>query len=180
MKNLLRILTVLALIFATSTMDAQRSRGGDGDSGSGQDKAIKIGPFGFVLGFYNATFEKKIKDKASFVVGARFATFDLNSNDYTSIGLNGQYRIYFKEAISGPYLAPSLSLGFNNTTVLDQDESFANLGLGANIGWQWVFGGGFVMDLGIGARYRNGFGDDVDADFGGVGPAFQFQIGYAF
>lgn len=175
MKNLLFVFSLIFGLFAFSgDIQAQSSDGGD------FDKAVKLGPLGFILGSYNATFEKKLKDKASFVVGGRFSNYSLNDNDYTAFSVNGQYRIYFKEAIAGPYLAPSAGIGFNSTDIVGVSESFTNIGIGANIGWQWVAGGGFVVDLGIGVRYRNGFGDSVDADFSGIGPSFQVQIGYAF
>ena len=105
-------------------------------------------------------------------------SYSLTDLDYTAFSINGQYRKYFKEAIAGPYVAPSASVGFNSSDALE--GSFTSIGIGANIGWQWIASGGFVVDLGLGARYRNGFGDDVDVTFSGVGPAFQVQIGYAF
>jgi len=178
MKKLLTTLSILGLMLMMAPDSLQAQRGSD--SSSGFEKAVKIGPFGFLFGSYNATFEKMLNEKSSFVVGGRFSSYSLSSNDYTAIGLNGQYRLYFKEAIAGPYLAPSASLGFNSGTVGTVDETFTNIGIGANIGWQWVADGGFVVDLGIGARYRNGFGDGVDGDFSGVLPSFQIQIGYAF
>jgi len=182
MKNLIKIFSLLALIFFTYTMDAQRSsRGGEGDV-LGYDKAIKIGPLGFLFGSYNATFEKKLKENASFVVGGRFSNLSLLDTDFTNIALNAQYRLYFKEAIAGPYLAPNLGAGFNSGSLSNGDsDNFTNLRLGVNVGWQWITGGGFVVDLGIGAAYRAGFGDSINSDdFSGVAPAFQVQIGYAF
>ncbi len=175
MKKLLTTIGLMSLLFLFCANDATAQR--SSSSSDGYDKAVKIGPLGFLLGSYNATFEKRLKDKTSFVVGGRFTSYSLNDVDYTGIGLSGQYRFYFKEAIKGGYFAPSVSVGFNSGDVVD---NFTNIGLGANVGWQWIAGGGFVVDLGIGARYRLGFGDGVDDDFSGVTPAFQVQIGYAF
>jgi hypothetical protein len=175
MNNLLSIFSVFALLLFMCPQDALAQRGGSTDSGFNQ--GIKVGPFGFILGFYNATYERKLKDKSSFTVGARFSNFDLEVDEFTSFGFNASYRIYFKEAITGPYFAPGISFGSNSSETTD---SFSNIRPGAVVGWQWIFGGGFMMDLNIGAGYRLGFGDNVNADFDGVRPNFQYSIGYAF
>lgn len=182
MKNLLSIFSVLALLLFMCPQDAMAQRGG-GDSGNtGFDQAIKIGPFGFLFGSYNATYEHQLKDKSSFVVGARYSGGVPGLDDFTAFGLNAQYRIYFKQAIESVYLAPNLSFASNISSIID-DSSFSNISPGVNLGWQWIWDGGFVLDLGIGARYRLGLGESDPTglgDFDGVRPNFQIQIGYAF
>ncbi len=175
MKNLLSIFSVFALLLFMCPQDAMAQRGGSSDSGF--DQGIKVGPFGFLLGFYNATYEKKLKDKSSFTIGARYSGGVPGLDDFTAFGANASYRIYFKEAITGPYFAPGISFTANSSEIF---ENFSNIRPGAVIGWQWIFGGGFMMDLNIGAGYRLGFGDDVDTDFDGIRPSFQYSIGYAF
>ncbi|MCB9309329.1 MAG: hypothetical protein H6567_04640 [Lewinellaceae bacterium] len=40
-------------------------------------QAIKIGPFGFLLGNYNLRYEKALNEKGSFQVGANFYDYKL-------------------------------------------------------------------------------------------------------
>lgn len=178
MKNLLVLLSITAFILFLTVdgLHAQRSARSSSSAVDKFDNAIKIGPFGFLFGSYNATYERRITDKSSFVIGTRITTFSLSEVDYTGLSLSAQYRVYFQQAIAGPYFAPSIGAGRNSGAV----TNFSNISAGANVGWQWLADGGFLVDLGLGARYRNGFGDSVDTDFTGVSPSFQVQVGYAF
>jgi len=115
MKKLLSTFSVLAFLILCCPNDATAQRGG---GGSDFDSAIKVGPLGFLFGSYNATYEKKLGDKNSVVGGARFSSYGLGDTDYTSFSINGQYRMYFKEAITGPYLAPGVGFGTNSGSVM--------------------------------------------------------------
>lgn len=105
--------------------------------GFSQTQAVKVGPLGFLLGNYNARYEKKINDKGSFQVGANYFSYELFDLGVTGFGLDAGYRHYFKEAIRGGYVSPALGFDFNTTTGLDDDDaSYSQLGLGATVGYQ--------------------------------------------
>ena len=151
-------------------------------------QAIKVGPLGFLLGNYNLRYEKAIATKSSVQVGANFYDYNIGDFGTTGFGIDAGYRYYFKEAIKGPYVFPSLNYDFNSTAISSVDDtkgSFSNLGIGAQIGYQFVAKGGFVFDLGLGYGYKIGVSAD-DAfsdtrDFGtGGGLRFTFALGYAF
>ncbi len=151
-------------------------------------QAIKIGPLGFLFGNYNLRYEKALNEKSSFQVGANFYDYDLGDFGTSGFGLDAGWRYYFKEAIKGAYLFPSLNYDFNKTNLglgTDAEGSFSNLNVGATIGYQWVAGGGFVTDLGLGYGYNIGvsaddaFADTRDLGTGG-GVRFTFAIGYSF
>ena len=170
-KSFLTFAVIMAFIFS---MQAQQ--------------AIKVGPLGFLLGNYNVRYEKALSEKGSFQVGANFYDYNLGDFGTTGFGLDAGYRHYFKEAIKGGYLFPSLNYDFNKTAISaidDTEGSFSNLGIGATVGYQWVSGGGFVVDLGLGYGYNigvsaaDGFADDRDLGTGG-GVRFTFALGYAF
>lgn len=78
-------------------------------------QALKLGPFGFILGNYNLRYEKALSEKGSFLVGANYYDYKLFDINTTGFGLDAGYRYYFKEAIKGAYLYPYLSYDFNST-----------------------------------------------------------------
>ncbi len=151
-------------------------------------QAIKVGPLGFLFGNYNLRYEKALSEKTSFQVGANFYDYDLGDFGTSGFGIDAGYRYYFKEAIKGGYVFPSLNYDFNKTNLglgNDEEGSFSNLNIGATIGYQWVAGGGFVTDLGLGYGYNIGvsaddaFAESRDLGTGG-GVRFTFAIGYSF
>lgn len=151
-------------------------------------QAVKVGPLGFLLGNYNLRYEKALNEKSSWQVGANYYDYSIGDFGTTGFGLDAGYRYYFKEAIKGPYLFPSLNFDFNKSAlsaVDDTEGSYSNLNVGASIGYQWVAGGGFVTDLGLGYGYNigisadEGFADTRDLGIGG-GVRFTFAVGYSF
>jgi hypothetical protein len=155
---------------------------------SQQKQAVKVGPLGFLLGNYNVRYEKGISEKGAFQVGANFYDYDLIGLGTTGFGLDAGYRHYFKQSIKGGYIFPSVGYDFNSTSASSTDDtklSFSNFGLGATVGYQWVGGGGFVVDLGLGYGYNvivaqaDGFAENRDLGAGGF-PRFTFALGYAF
>ncbi len=158
-------------------------------------QAVKLGPLGFLLGNYNLRYEKAISDKGSFQVGANYYDYELLDLETTGFGLDAAYRNYFREAISGAYVSPVIGVQFNKTTggtwtvdendgiVVDNSEElgFSLLNIGATLGYQWVAGGGFVTDLGLGYGYRMELSKDEGlGDYNGGRLMFTFAIGYAF
>lgn len=170
-KSFLTLAVLFAFIFS---MQAQQ--------------AIKVGPLGFLFGNYNLRYEKALNEKSSWQVGANFYDYDLGGFGTSGFGIDAGWRYYFKEAIRGAYLFPSLNYDFNKTTISVFDNtkgSFSNLNVGATVGYQWVAGGGFVTDLGLGYGYNIGVSaDDAFAegrDLGtGGGVRFTFALGYSF
>jgi hypothetical protein len=151
-------------------------------------QAVKIGPLGFLFGNYNLRYEKALSEKTSFQVGANFYDYDLGGFKTTGFGIDAGWRYYFKEAIKGAYIFPSANFDFNKTSIgsnTNEKGSFSNLNIGATIGYQWVAGGGFVTDLGLGygtniaVSSDDAFADSRDLGVGGS-PRFTFAIGYSF
>lgn len=151
-------------------------------------QAIKVGPLGFLLGNYNLRYEKAVQPKGSVQFGANYYDYSIGDFGTTGFGVDAGYRHYFKEAIKGAYVFPSLNYDFNSTAISDTDDtkgSFSNVGLSAQIGYQFVAKGGFLFDLGLGYGYNIGvaaddaFADTRDLGTGG-GVRFTFALGYAF
>jgi hypothetical protein len=154
-----------------------------------QKQAVKVGPLGFLLGNYNARYEKAISDKGSFQIGANYYDYKIAGFGTSGFGLDAGYRHYFKEAIEGAYVFPSAGFDFNSTNISDLDDtkgSYSQIGIGATVGYQWINDGGFLVDLGLGYGYGivvstdEAFSDTRVDDFGGGGIRFTFALGYAF
>jgi hypothetical protein len=152
-------------------------------------QAVKLGPLGFLFGNYNLRYEKAISEKGSFQVGVNYYDYELFGAKSTGFGLDAAYRNYFKEAIKGAYIAPAVGFQTNKTSSGSTLGSstvdglgYSLLNLGATVGYQWVAGGGFVTDLGLGYGYSMELGkdDQLLSDYGGGGVKFTFAIGYAF
>ena len=148
-------------------------------------QAIKVGPLGFLFGNYNLRYEKALGEKTSFIVGGNYYNYKLFSVQTTGFGLDLGYRYYFKDAIKGAYVSPYLSYDFNSTTVSIDDDTtgkFSTAGISGIAGYQWIAGGGFVVDLGLGYGYSFQVSKDeiLNNTYGGGGVRFLFSIGYAF
>ncbi|ASB47674.1 DUF3575 domain-containing protein [Alkalitalea saponilacus] len=148
-------------------------------------QAVKLGPLGFLFGNYNLRYEKALSEKGSWQVGANYYNYEIFDVTSTGFGLDAAYRNYFKEAMVGAYVSPALGFQTNTTSVSVFDDTSAGyslLGLGVTLGYQWIGGGGFVTDLGLGYGYNVEVGKDdkLTGDFGGGGVRFTFAIGYAF
>lgn len=148
-----------------------------------QTNAVKVGPFGFIFGNYNARYEMGLNETSSIQIGANVYSYDFLDNKVSGFGLDGSYRYYFNEAISGPYVSPVINFDFNNTTLGGVEGNFSLLGVSGLVGWQWVTGSNFVIDLSLGYGFASEVSKDdaLDAeDYSRSGPRFGFTIGYAW
>ncbi len=147
-----------------------------------QTQAVKLGPLGFLLGNYNARYEKALGEKTSFLIGANYLDFKLNNEGVTGFGVNLGYRYYFRKAIKSAYVFPSVGYDFLSTKFLDSKGKYSTLGLKALVGYQWIWGGGFTLDfgLGYGANFEITKDNALTSDYRRRGVRFLFNIGYAF
>lgn len=143
-----------------------------------QTQAIKVGPLGFLLGNYNLRYERALGSNSSLQLGANYYDYKIFDEKVSGFGIAAGYRYYFKEALRGPYVSPALTYSFNETL----GYKYSDLGVDATIGYQWVTGGGFVIDLGLGygRRFEVSKDDDLINDYNRGGVRFTFALGYAF
>lgn len=149
-------------------------------SANAQTQAIKTNPLGLAFGNFNVTYEKVLNDKSSFLVSGSY-WYSLFGVDVGLGGVGAGWRYFFthknKDVPAGFYLMPQANVGFGGDVL--------RIGVGAEIGYQWVWSSGFVLDLGIGPQYTyfnyNGDDDDLfDDDAGGILPSATLAIGYAW
>ena len=163
MKNLL-VLTLFVLAF-----------GGVKAQESGRSNAIKLNPLSLIFATGNVSYERAISDNKSVQLGAFYSSFGLGSLKYTGYGVTPEFRLYFaghREALNGVYVAPFAryqSFSLVEKDYADNKTSFTTMGGGATIGWQKMWGSGFVLDLFAGPSYNK-------AKFKNEGDAEEFNV----
>jgi len=148
------------------------------------DNVIKTSPIGLAFGNFNATYERVISESSSVLVSANYV-YQFLGIDVNTVGLRGAYRYYFthekKDVPTGFYVNPQIGVSFGSA----DDFSYGTFTLGAEVGYQWAWDSGFVLDLGIGPNYTSLTGDadaiGFDAEGGSaILPSATLAIGYAF
>ena len=149
---------------------------------SAQTNIIKTNPITFAFGNFNATYEKVINSSSSLIFKGQYM-YKLLGLDVNLGGVGFGYRYFFThlktEVPTGFYVNPQASFSFGSTLDdYESRESATSLGLGAEIGYQWVWSSGFTLDLGIGPMYSTISSNGVAAS--GFVPSATLSIGYAF
>lgn len=150
-----------------------------------QSNVIKTNPLGLAFGNFNATYERVFGTTSSVLIKGQYL-YSLFGEKVNLAGFGLGYRYYFthakKPVPGGFYLNPQASISIG-TVKNDADESYSAtiISFGAELGYQWVWESGFVLDLGIGPSYTIGKGEtSEDADLEGILPSATLAIGYAF
>lgn len=150
-----------------------------------QSNVIKTNPLGLAFGNFNATYERVLGTSSSILIRGQYMykIFGLK------VGLGGVglgYRYYIthakKPVPSGFYVNPQAVYSFGSMDdINDVSVSISTIGLGAELGYQWAWPSGFVLDLGLGPMYTIVLGDNSDIELAsGIGPTATLAIGYAF
>ena len=165
-----------------------------------QENIIKANPLALLGGTDMVSFEHKLGDNTSILIGAGIGGFKIGDAKYSNMGAEVQYRYYFEEALKGFYAGGQLGYSsgkvtldsYNLTigsplfgTATTSETNFGSLRIGGKGGYQWVWGSGFSLDLNIGVAYNSFSYKSSDASFStlkasGVLPNFGFALGYAF
>ena len=150
-----------------------------------QSNVIKTNPLALAFGSFNATFERVLNTSSSVLISGQYM-FKVLGEEVNLGGLGIGYRYYFthakKPVPGGFYVTPQGTFSFGNVKNEDGTSTGANsFGIGAEIGYQWVWESGFVLDLGIGPMYRflSGTGE-AEGNTSGIWPSATLAIGYAF
>jgi len=154
-----------------------------GISATAQSSAIKTGPAGIPFGFISACYEKVINDYSSFQISLS-PYQKVNDYDGSVYGANLEYRLYItkKEVLRGFYLTPKIGATNGNLTEIETGIDFdaTSIHVMVNLGYQWIWNNGVLLDIGFGPRYSIGQGNNTASEFDGVSPDVIMAIGYVF
>ena len=174
---------------------------------SAQENSIKANPAALLGGADLVTYERKLTDNITGVIGAGIGGFKFGGYKYESLGGGLQGRYYFDEALTGFYGAligdyltgkvemNSADFGFDfgdgsADADMSSETDFSAIGAGLRAGYQWVFDSGFTLDLNGGASYKfydyksdttnGGETDTSNLKGNGILPAGSVGLGYTF
>ena len=149
-----------------------------------QNNVIKTNPLGLAFGNFNATYERVFGTTSSLIIKGQYM-YKLLGADVSLAGGGLGYRYYFthakKPVPAGFYINPQASFAFGSVTN-DAGEKYtaSTMAFGAELGYQWVWESGFVLDLGIGPMYTIAKGGTSEDELKGIMPSLTLAIGYAF
>ena len=134
---------------------------------------IKSNPLSLFDGFVSGCYERTINTKSSYQIGA-FVDYDLEDSEDTAIEANIGYRRYItkKDAPRGFYLMPYTGLLYTSTA--------SSAHVGADLGYQWIWKNGIILDAAMGPDYYYDFTNKGNTIFDGVGLNLVFTFGYSF
>lgn len=151
---------------------------------SAQSNVIKTNPLSLAFGNFNATYERVLGTSSSILIKGQYM-YKLFGAEVNLAGGGLGFRYYFtnakKPVPGGFYINPQATFAFGSVTD-DDNETYSakSIAFGAEIGYQWVWESGFVLDLGIGPMYTNVSGDGDGDGLKGIMPSATLAIGYAF
>ena len=150
-----------------------------------QENIIKANPLSLIGGTDLISFERKIGDKTSLLLGLGAGSFKIGDERYSSFGGEIQYRYYFTEALRGFYAGSQLGYSAGKVKLSSSNKiDFGALEIGGKGGYQWVWGSGFSLDLNLGIAHNNFYYEDSSSTIPlkakGFLPNFGFALGYAF
>ncbi len=150
-----------------------------------QGNVIKTNPLGLAFGNFNATYERVLGTSSSILFRGQYMYRLLGVKvNLGGVGLGYRYYITHakKPVPAGFYVNPQAAFSFGSVYDDNNDAvSGTTLGIGAEIGYQWVWESGFVLDLGIGPMYTFVNSDEANLTVdSGFLPSATLAIGYAF
>ena len=152
------------------------------DAGHPYQQVVSANPFGLLLEFFNAEYERGVSESATAGIGGSYGSYELDSEagtDFNYFNLDGFWRFY-----------PSGSLfeGWNfgvkvGVTSMD-DRTYPGFGFDANRSWLLGKNDNFYVGLGFGLKRL--IGDIPEDEFGEpegprIIPTFRIvNVGFAF
>ena len=152
---------------------------------------ITVNPLGLAFGLGNLSYERSVNMSQSWLVGGNFGGYGVADNKLAIFGLTAAYRWWSSDVrrMDGWFVGPELKYeGVTWTYTVAGSNYSANggyIGGGVQGGYQWIFNGGFTLNLGLNYDYLAGsISSNVSGaptiNFGGAGAGANLGLGYAF
>lgn len=144
-----------------------------------QAQIIKVSPIALAFGVINAGYEKQLGEKSSIFPSASF----YSRSGVSGFGLGLQYRKYLsasKDFPAGFFVAPEVQYGSFKQKDFG-DFSYSAFSIGGQIGYQWLLGDNFTIEVSGGPAYWiAGSKGTGTVTYDGVLPSIGFNLGYFF
>ncbi len=141
------------------------------------EQTLTANPFLLLAEWFNAEYERKVSPSST--LGIAGSLIDLDGGDDTFLSLNAQFRYYPQgAALVGFYVGPRL--GYYWIEEGPSDTSEDAVGLGFDVGYNWLLGSERRFAIGLGIGLSRLFGVD-DGDTEAIIPIVRLvNIGFAF
>ena len=174
--NINHPILVLLLVLFSFSLHAQK----DADPGTFPN-IIKVNPISLAFGNINLTYERALNTSSSIQISANY-WYKIFGTEVQGLGARLGYRFYItnrvKDAPEGFYAGPQVSI--NSLKERNSEESVSAIGVGAMLGYQWVFGSGVTLDLGAGPIYQFAKETTSGTSYEGFLPNISIAVGYNF
>jgi hypothetical protein len=128
---------------------------------------ITANPFGLIVGWFNAEYERKLTETWSIGLGGSYLSLD--DDDFASA--NAVFRFYPQgAALTGFYIGPRLGVYY----IDEIDDSEGSAGVGFEMGYAWLLGANRNFSVSLGAGATKLFTGDV------VPTVRLVNVGWAF
>ena len=155
------LLTLITIIAVNAAVSAQ---------------IIKVAPVALAFGVINAGYEMKLGEKSSIYPSASVYI----GSTTNGFGLGLQYRKYLsssKDFPAGFFVAPEVQYASAKQKTLN-DLSYSAFAVGAQIGYQWLLGDSFTIEVSGGPAYWSAGGGNNTVALSGILPSIGFNLGY--
>lgn len=167
---------VLLLLFFSFSLQAQKDPKPDAFP-----NIIKVNPISLAFGNINVTYERAINSATSVQISANY-WYKILGTEVQGVGVRVGYRFYItnrvKDAPEGFYAGPQLS--FNSLKERSTKESVNAFGVGAILGYQWIFRSGVTLDIGAGPIYQFAEETTSGTSYQGFLPNISIAVGFNF
>jgi hypothetical protein len=150
--------------------------------------SLVTNPVGYFTGIgVNATLFHALEDvpKISWVAGARYSVADATNGTAQTFGILGGVDLFIiGRNNEGVRIGPRVELAAGRETFLSNSTTFARMGLGGEVGYNFVAANGITGGLGLGLGGRVA-GDSKNSNFasfvgGEFGPYLNVAVGYSW
>jgi len=168
MKTSLRFSLILA---AALLLSFGRGTSLEAQTPGGHEQVISANPFGLLLEFFNAEYEKVVTTSSTFGLGGSFV--DLENENY--LNLDAFWRFY-------PQGTPLDGWAFGAKVGMTRVDDGTYSGFGFDVNRSWLLGTSenFYVGLGFGLKRLLGTGDDPGFDARFIPTIRIVNVGIAF
>ena len=142
---------------------------------------VKVNPIGLAFGNINLGYQRALGTAHAVQISANY-WYKIFGTDVSGFGIRGGYQFFLtsrtKSAPEGFYIGPQIS--FNSLKETNTDVSVTAFGIGALIGYQWVWNSGLCLDLGIGPVYQFASESGTETSYQGFLPNVTIALGWNF
>jgi hypothetical protein len=158
---------------------------GFAQDGENLPNVIKVNPISLAFGNINLSYQRALGASHAVQIGGNY-WYKIFGAEVTGVGVRGAYQFFLtsrtKTAPEGFYIGPQVSYNSLKERITEGESqaSVSAFGVGAMLGYQWVWNSGLCLDLGIGPIYQFASESETGTSYEGFLPNVTIALGYNF